>query len=278
MANRLTILTCPDRTTHLDNTIKSLELAGLNDLDFEKIIYVDGSLDGYKQYPGWQLIRLADHQLFTKDALLKIMVTAAQDKVEQLFYFEDDIVLCKNALHIMHAVEIPNDVAFLAYCDLKDIGSRFGIATAIGHDPAAPPATGGHWGNQALVLPHRSLQLLIDIEPPEWAYPYASDVYISTIMVSGSSPIQKYGVFYPSLVQHVGDISIVSPGALLNRWGRDTMSFVGESYDASNIDISNLEIYDGKLVSHLPREARLKLRFRQRPQRLYQDIKLKEKR
>jgi hypothetical protein len=277
MSKRLTILTCPDRKQYLENTIESLKKAGLDNFQGEKIIYVDGYRDTFyrkftKEFEVIQLelygFSLEDKKAQTKKSLLHIMRAAARDSIDYLYYFEDDIALSKNTLSVMETVGVPNHLAFVSYCDLKDIGFKYGIAEAPGYDFEAPEFEGGHWGNQALVIPLHSLEMLTKHSIPEWVihkgeHNFASDILISIMMATGGAEKRLYGVFYPSLVQHTGDISLVNPAATTVGWGRSTLSFKGEEFDASTLDLSKLEFYQGHVYSNMTRQQRLELRFRE---------------
>jgi hypothetical protein len=290
MKRRLSVLTCSRRRDYLDATLASIERAGALDFDGDRVIYVDGDPAGY-EFDGWRVEglphgplhkegsnHLFDGLIGTKAALLEIMRRASVERVEMLYYTEDDIRWAKNAVPFMigMAERMPDDLAFYTFCDIKQIALHQGITTMVGYDFGSPrPGEGGHWGNQALAVPLRSLDLIAQPNPLAWRQfldkigfktdtPYASDVYIGIITATPPAPCSEYGVIYPSAAYHAGDRSIVLPGAATAGWGRQTLSYPGDDYDMMQLSwmFENPPKQRGLLPRELPDEDRIRLRFR----------------
>ncbi len=130
---------------------------------------------------------------------------------------EDDVELCANAITRMLTFPIPADVAWVqffsawTFCDKKLAG---------GPDPRPWRPHPGLWrvpnllqGCQAIKYPARTLVALDDWRrrDPEWQKYQESDVSIGLAQ-------QRLGLrgacHSPDLVQHIGDVSVVSHGML----------------------------------------------------------------
>jgi len=301
MKRRLSVLTCSRRRIYIDDTITSLNRAGAVDFDGDRVIYVDGDPTGY-EFPGWRVEGLPQGPLHetvqsewdagiqgpkatlyagllgTKAALLEVMRRASVDRVEMLYYTEDDVKWARNAVPFMvgMAENMHDDLAFYTFCDIKQIALHQGITTMVGYDFAGPrPGEGGHWGNQALAVPLRSLDLIAQPEPPSWKEflqkvgrpsesPYASDVYLAVVTATPPAPCSEYGVIYPSVAYHAGDRSIVLPGAVAAGWGRQTLSYPGDDYDMMRLSwmFERAPRQRGLLPREYTDEVRIRLRFR----------------
>jgi len=99
---------------------------------------------------------------------------AAKWEGGDLYYFEDDIQLAVGALAAMQALQVPEQLSFLSFCDV-DRGL----------------------GNQALKVPRRTL---LSVTWPEIWGPYGSDVMLRTA-------VRRWGQVRPSIVRHVGETS-----------------------------------------------------------------------
>ena len=83
-------------------------------------------------------------------------------------------------------------------------------------------------------IPLRSLKILLDQKIPPSYYKYASDVLLG--LMTCTPPHGKfYGAHNPSVFQHVGIKSLVTPRAGCVGWGRVAVSFPGTSFDAMSL-------------------------------------------
>lgn len=258
----LTVLTCPERLEYLAATLESLRLAGAEALDADRFVFVDGD-PGAVAAPGWQVVGVDPQgaRLGTKAALLAVMRTAARSGADHLIYTEDDVAYCRNALTAIERIGCPDDLGFVTHCDIKRVGVNAGMTEAPGYDPGSGPGEVGHWGNQCLYIPGRSLEIMLSAPEPEWAADKSSDILLGIMLASPAAPCVSYGAFVPSLAQHVGARSLVMPGIGVHGWGRDANTFPGEEFDALSLDLAN----NRRSVAVLPRQMsvqdRLRLRF-----------------
>jgi len=252
----LIVLTSPRRSGYYEQTLALLDEAGGAALP--RMLFVDGpaSPDSIKAHspwgpPGGQYTRLAPPEWIvrscytgesrggiwggTKMAMVNVLRWAADVGVSDLYYFEDDVLTSKNAVRAMQAVNVPDDCAFLSFCDIKWLGGNDktpAIRRFAGFDEVDGT---GHWGNQALKIPQATLQYLRSSQLPLWHYRYGSDVLLSIMVAHGPSPWKSYGVVAPSLVQHVGLNSLVCPNGPQRGLGREAANFIGEDVDALSV-------------------------------------------
>lgn len=241
---RLSILTCPDRPEYLGPTIDSIRRAGADRFDGDRVIYVDGPTEGIA-HEGWRVERLAPGPLKTRKALVEIMRLAGRDGVDRLYYVEDDVAFCRNAIDLARRIEVPRRYAFVVLCDIKWVARDEGLAASPGWDAELGLPLAGHWGNQALIIPSWSLREMVEVDESEWTLEFASDLMISVVMAHEPASCSEYLTLCPSIAQHEGHRSLVSPGAKIVGWGRSARSFPGEDFDALSIDPAKLRVYPG---------------------------------
>lgn len=233
----LTMLTCTERADYFVDTLNNLGPAGADTFPGKKKIYVDGSFVDHHHYAtyarsGWEVNTISPKGLVgTKEALLYIMREAASADAEYLLYFEDDVQPCKNAVTFMERFEVPSHLGFITFCDIKHLGIKPGITEVPGWDTTKKNNYAGHWGNQALKVPLRSLKVMLEHKIPPDHGKYASDVVLG-LMTAMPPKASGYGVFNPSVVQHTGIRSLVAPTMKWNPYGRLALSYPGSSFDA----------------------------------------------
>jgi hypothetical protein len=242
----LTVLTCSKRPEYLGATIASLDRAGARAFRGERIVFVDGDASGIKA-PGWRICQLHPDRLGVKEASFAVLRTAARAGVPHLIYTEDDCVYTRGAIRAIAEIPIPSDVGFLSYCDIKGVAREPGITVAPGYDYTAEWGRGGHWGNQCVSIPGRSLPRLLTGRLTDWTLPArASDILLGMLY-------EKYGVFYPSLAQHVGDRSLVQDaGSNLTMPNRVSAHFPGVDFDAATLGRKGVPLH----VARPPAAAR----------------------
>jgi len=293
----MTVLTCPLRREYFASTMASVRKAGGDRFEGPKVVFVDGGSDltaeewaWYKEIAGpWWDVRSTNGYaktdnpfLETKNAMLAILHAAADDGASYLIYMEDDIVLCKNAIDALSKVRVHDHIAFYTFCDIKNVATLSGVTEYAGYDFLAPAGEGGHWGNQLLLIPGRSLRYLrkTTVLPnwtttlknlgPNWMHgpaqlaeeKRASDILLGLSLACEPAPWRAYGVFTPSLAQHVGERSLVNPVATLGRWGRDTLTWPGEDFDALTLDLECSQVHEGVPDHRIDGKTRLQRRFR----------------
>ncbi len=95
---------------------------------------------------------------------------------------------------------------------------------------AAPENAPGHWGNQALKLPARSLEMFRSPSTdPIDEYRFSSDVWLG-------EKLGTYGIVLPAIVRHVGNETTIPSQAGQRAIGhRAGLNYPGDSYDARNL-------------------------------------------
>lgn len=248
----LTVLTSPLRTCYYEATISKLIDAGADVFTGVCTLFVDGPAhtgspleahapwgpEGgrYKRLvpANWRVLscRSDGRSHGTKEAFLGVIYAAADADAEFLLYFEDDVLPCANAVTAMCQIPVPDDIAFLTFCDIKQLCGEDNTPKIRRIDGYDYETNTGHWGNQALKFPLRALKHLASAGIPPWHYKHASDVLAAILLTTGSAPWRKYGVVSPSLIQHIGAQSLVDPHAPPYGFGRQPANFVGEDFDA----------------------------------------------
>jgi hypothetical protein len=129
----------------------------------------------------------------------------------------------------MEAVVVPEDLAFLVFSDIRGFSVP---SKQLRRVPGAGPDGRGHWGNQALKIPARSLRYLQSAPIFFVDKKSASDVVLGHMLASPPSPWKEYGVCSPSILEHFGERSEALPGVPFMGAGRATHNFAGIDYDA----------------------------------------------
>lgn len=239
----MTVLTSPKRREYFAATMASIRHAGGDKFRGDKVVFIDGTnvltesdWKWYQDTAGldWQLRSTDEHgdAIGTKPSMLSILHAARG--ATRLIYLEDDVALCKNAILFSARVHIPGHLAFISLCDIKNVAPLPGFTECPGYDYEAPTGEGGHWGNQMLIIPGSSLAYLhSSVSLPDWDLSTkASDIMLGISLATGPAPWKEFGVFSPSLAQHVGDRSLVNPLATVHGWGRDSLTWPGANFDA----------------------------------------------
>jgi hypothetical protein len=220
----ISILTCPARGQYLAATVASLERAGAAKYSGPKVIHVDGPAD-LRDFPGWT-VRSLGPRVGARRAMLAIMARAAALDVETLLYFEDDVLLCKNAIPAMLEIGVPAPLGFVSYCDLAwHVGPTMQLCAYPGCPQNAPVPVDGFVGCQALALPLRTLVSLSTRPAPAWLDRNNCDSTIGTCAA-------VYGIV-ASLANHVGMDSAIM-GRTYARL-HQVRGWQGEDFDAATV-------------------------------------------
>jgi hypothetical protein len=222
----ISVLTCATRGRYLAGTIASIDRAGGREYDGIKVIHVDGPAAEIPRFPGWDVHSVAHVRAGARRAMLEIMRRAAAWQAEPLLYFEDDVLLCRNAIRAMLEIGVPEPLGYVAYCDLNWAAPRpLELVAFPGCPHNGPVADGGFVGCQALTIPWRTSRRLSTTPAPRWIGRNGCDETIGT-----SSAV--YGVI-DSLAEHVGAYSaIIARKYPLLRTAR---GWRGEDFDADQI-------------------------------------------
>jgi hypothetical protein len=245
------VLTSPrsDGVDYLDETIASLEAAGAR--EFDRIIYSDGEIAScrWSHFEGWKRVQ---HTHGPSGSLLGTLRAfnffLNGTSAETLLFFEDDILACRNLIEKMASTVIPEDDAFASFFDCND----FVVAPHEG-DLCFKPGfhrflcngrkANGFWHTQALLLPRRSVRWFVDshifgeIQGLVDQGKPLPNIDISMGEAFMKSPFKTYLRHYPSLVEHIGDVSRLGFENI-----RRASGFVGVECDAMSL---GKEIHDG---------------------------------
>lgn len=180
----------------------------------------------------WPMETIVDGPHGAKFAAIVAVSIAKEYEADRLFIFEDDIALTKNAVARMLALEIPDDVAFVSF---YDGGDRAGIKTKRDVFERGDPKLFS--GSLAIALPRRMIDFLAVPARPSKRPAYDASYIPNNAwdaalgFSAAASPWPLYGRHQPSLVQHVGISSVVSPDAP----ERVSITFPGESFNAMTL-------------------------------------------
>jgi hypothetical protein len=223
----ISVLTCAARGQYLAQTIASIDRGGGREFKGPKTIHVDGPLDASHRFKGWSMASVSRECGGARRAMLAIMSRAAAARVSTLLYFEDDVLICKNAIRAMIEIGVPRPLGFVAYCDLSWHGRTMELTAVPGCPRTRPVPDGvGFVGCQALALPLRTLQALATTPAPRWLGRNDCDGTIGTCC-------DVYGVL-DSLATHTGLDSCITGGnygALFRR----VRGWPGEDFDADTV-------------------------------------------
>lgn len=222
----ISVLTCAKRGQYLAQTIASIDRSGGAEYSGPKFIHVDGPADEIPAGPwrdGWEVVSLSPARAGTRLAMLAIMKRAAAAGVETLLYFEDDVVLCKNAIRAMVEIGVPAPLGFVTYCDLMLSGpAPLELVAFPGCPRNAPVADGGFRGCQALAVGRAVIERLATDPVPHWITRHDVDAVMGT-------SCEIYGVV-DSLANHVGAESLIRD--LTYQRLPNPLGWRGEHFDA----------------------------------------------
>lgn len=179
---------------------------------------------------GWEVVRVRRKPAGTTQDMFSVLdhVAKAAPELERLLYFEDDVQPCFHAVTRMSTLDVPDRMAFVTCCDLRGYGGKLPALLEV---PSEGYDGRGHWGNQALVIPGRTLRHVVGQSLPWGLTRNLADVVLSQMACSPPMP-PRFGVLAPSIVQHTGELSLATPRATLTTPGRLAPNFVGVDADA----------------------------------------------
>lgn len=229
-ANRRTLIvvpTCerPRGVSYLGNTLRMLDEAGA--VDLTRMVFVDG-LD--PPACSWPMLTFPS-RTGVRGLMWHAFAWAFSKGFERLIFCEDDIEICRNAITYIDQLLIPDDLAFIDFHNMNRV-PRSSPEDGIYPCPPAP-----YHGNQCMLFPRRTVEWLHN--QPDWrhinpdAYPQGADVTLGILVER--SPWPLYGIHFPCLVNHIGEVSVAHSGEKL-RLGRVATNFPGVEFDALMID------------------------------------------
>jgi hypothetical protein len=217
---------------YLPATIASLEANGALEARY-RFIHSDGPLEGRERFGNWN-VTFTENIVGSRRSFWNTIQLANNLGVE-LLGFEDDIAVCKNAVTKMLALEVPSELAWVSFFDNM-------VEEAQG--PGIKICSLGErlfWGVQAVKIPKWSFPDLlkdgVDLSKIPEGYLGGRDYAMQKHMYDSNWPM--YGSFFPNLVQHVGDVSVLNGmrarmyDAMKKR--RISYNYPGDDFDALTV-------------------------------------------
>lgn len=224
----IAVLTTPGRPEYLADTIASLERAGAAEHAL-RVIFVDGDggrMENLPFFSGWLTESLGAEPQGTRGALAGVLHAAARFG-EDLLFFEDDIRASRNAVRALELLEVPADCGFLVACDIAQHG---GTTPQIVRRGGEGPK---RWGSQAMKIPARALEYMASRTLDGSSWPHAADIALGQALAAPPAPWAHYGIVAPSLFNHIGERSSVTPEKKVTKLeGRASLNYIGDDADA----------------------------------------------
>lgn len=191
------VSTCtrPGGVDYLPGTLLALETAGA--LAYRRVVVADG---GRAAPCAWPLMT-PPRPMGSRFNLWRLLMVAYWAEAARLVFFEDDVRPCRGAVRRLAELVIPPDVAFVSAFDCRRVAEGAGAGV---HPFAFDEGPFMH--SQALVFPAETIDLLAHLPPAEDGDRMGADTWIAQVCARAER--RWYGVHVPSLVRHVGDVSV----------------------------------------------------------------------
>lgn len=218
---QLAVLSADGRDDMPSRTVFELEERGAAHVVASRTLFYSASTSSPAPAvpPGWRVVRRPGPRGGGADFRWML------DELEpgEAILFEDDLQPCRNAVPRMLELDVPEGCGARTY---YSGGALNGIYTGRATGTHVLSAKGFR-GSQAVRLPAWLLERLRagHFDPPH----VCQDVWLERVLEQLGLPI---AVTCPSLVQHVGEDSLCSPGADLAGARAPSNNFPGEDFDA----------------------------------------------
>lgn len=201
----IVVLSYHARKQYLDETLKSIDRNGGGCFfDSRKVVMFDGPKRDVSHL-GWETASVCGGTVLATPRSMWIILRAAfRAGCPYVLYFEDDVFVCRNAILAMISMEVPDGVAFLSFCNQKVGCDSPDVPHVEARRADAFANRPGHWGNQAIKVPRRTLELVAKAEPPNQWVTFGSDVWLGERVAARTSPENFYGIVLPAFVRHTG--------------------------------------------------------------------------
>lgn len=214
----LVVQTAPREPEYLSRTLVSLERAGAGRWEGPRLMVADGYAPEAPE--GWRLeVGEAAGQARTFFRALRL--AAAVPGFSALTLIEDDVVLARNALDYIATVERDPNLVLQAWFTWQ-IRRPWNTPIPLFLDV---PLTHQSSNVAVTLSAERVHELLASDVVKHWTVRHSGDIAYLGVFAGG-----RCGVHFPSLVQHVGDVSTV--GSVGQRVARH---FLGEAQDAMRL-------------------------------------------
>ena len=227
----IAVLTTPRTPSYLLDTLAHLDAAGAAKCMRE--VVCDGDVS--TEMPlGWAKYILGAKPHGNLRAFFGVCKRAFERDADRLLYFEDDICLSQNAIQRMRQIGVPQDCAWTAFFDMKEIAP----GTPAGVYRVSPSGVDGQgwWGFQSVMIPRNVFTWLLahkkEILADAGTVVHCSDYFVGHALLR--SPWPEVAVHVPSLVEHVGaNTSSIWPGQGQYEVNRTAKNFLGSQEDAT---------------------------------------------
>jgi hypothetical protein len=236
----IVVLTClRAQTSYLPSTALAIDEQGGAGL--LRLVTVDGDAAAVTESKrlltaagrhDWQVMGL-DGPLGSTAAMRATLALAAKHQRDVLF-FEDDVVLCRNAIRRMRAVQVPADCACVSFFDMKEVGGA--AAPGLYARGMNRSTSWEFWGCQSLRFPAAVVAWLAE---QDWWHTWVGKAQMASDTIVGAL-LRRYpahipmAVHIPCLVEHVGRTSACAPGMSLTR-SRLATNFLDGDFDALSL-------------------------------------------
>lgn len=218
----IAVLTCRRPVDHLAETLRGIDASAT---DPNRVVVMDGT-EPPPVPTGWRVVLAPKpdwewhiHNRFPFWACLEQAAAAGED----LLFFEDDVTFCVNAVRYAERFVVPDSLAMVSlYVPFGDVATPPQIAVSDIHHFAF---------FQGAKIPLRTCRALVEAKPEMvQSRMGGSDTCVGII---GHARGWKVGTHYPSIVQHVGEHSVVSQRVIPER--------ISRCFDP-NLDAMTLEV------------------------------------
>ncbi len=218
----LVIQSLGERSNYREGLFLSLEAAGVERWRGPKILVIDGHgglVKTKEERPGWLVTGSSERQGQAQtyfEALRRAVDTGAK----RITFFEDDVLLAKNALDYIAQVEPLQEAPLIAWWNRMPAPFRAGPPMFL----LTPNCS--FVRNVALSMSAETARKLLDSEVVKnWDQRHAGDMIYADAL-----PGAQAALHFPGIVQHIGNESTVGKTEI-----RQSRSFIGKDTDAMRL-------------------------------------------
>jgi hypothetical protein len=223
----LLITTCMGRNDrgvrdpgYLSRLVRQIDASGWGG---RKLIISDGPPPVLTSWPTSATVRREGQKKAYWRALAVGLEEARRHHTDRILILEDDVELCRNALHYMQRARLPDVLKFVTWFDGHAVPPRSSPGIYPVHAQYFFCLQGVTWRAATAEV------LLRSPMAAAWKQTHAGDVLIAKIL-SG----RHYGVHVPNLVQHLGAASVCNPAERL-AGVRVANNYPGVQFDAMTL-------------------------------------------
>jgi hypothetical protein len=168
-------------------------------------------------------------------------LSAAATSGRHVLLLEDDVVVDDEAPELIVAAEFPDGVAVISFCDMREL-PEFAPRGLYRRSPLGSDGR-GWWGNQALLIHRETVAMLTSADwfshrvETSWGIRAhkatygddgrnCSDIRLALLIHYHGGDRSDYAVHVPSLVKHVGYVSVCFPGRTMGE--RETRNWIAD--------------------------------------------------